>query len=152
MKPPPSNSIQGKNKRRPARVEPKRSPSRMSATKTSARQSDCWPRWPGPPQIERDTPIVPYAVATGVLAEAIVWLREELPRDWVVLLMERAEAIYASNARVRRQLRAPGNKGRDWLWTFTRHWVAALIREHRPTLYPRLPASYSVGHLLPQEH
>ena len=110
-----------------------------------------WPRWPGPARIEQETPLVPQAVATAVWEEASVWLGEELPRAWLIRLTERAEAVYASNPRVRRRLRGPGNGGRDWLWTFTRHWLAALIWKQRPALHSRLPASYSVGHGLPPE-
>lgn len=108
-----------------------------------------WPRWPGPARIEHDTPIVAHAVASGVWEEAGVWLGEELPRAWRVRLVERAEALYASNARVRRKLRGPGDAGRDWLWTFMRHWLAALIWRQRPDLHRRLPASFNVGHPLP---
>ncbi len=108
-----------------------------------------WPRWPGPARIEHDTPIVPHAVASAVWEEAGAWLGEELPREWRARLMERAEAVYTSNARVRRRLRSPGNGGRDWLWTFTRHWLAALLWHHRPDLHARLPDSFNVGHPLP---
>jgi hypothetical protein len=108
-----------------------------------------WPRWPGPARIEHDTPIVPHAIASAVWEEACAWLGEELPREWLARLTERAEAVYASNARVRRRLRGPGNGGRDWLWTFTRHWLAALIWHHRPDLRARLPDSFNVGHPLP---
>jgi hypothetical protein len=108
-----------------------------------------WPRWPKPPRIEHDTPLVPQAVASAVWAEASQWLGEELPQAWRVRLTQRAEAVYASNPRVRRRLQGPGNGGRDWLWAFTRHWLAALISKQRPALYARLPASYSVGQPLP---
>ena len=108
-----------------------------------------WPRWTSPARIEHDTPLVPRAVASGVWEEAGAWLGEDLPRAWLARLTERAEALYASNARVRRQLRGPGNGGRDWLWTFMRHWLAALIWRQRPDLHARLPASFNVGHPLP---
>ena len=108
-----------------------------------------WARWPGPARIEDDTPIVPHAIASAVWEEAGAWLGEELPREWRARLNERAEALYASNARVRRRLRGSGNGGRDWLWTFMRHWLTALIWQHRPDLHARLPAGFSVGHPLP---
>jgi hypothetical protein len=112
-----------------------------------------WPSaihgWAGPARIEQETPLVPRAVASGVWQEAVVWLGEELPRQWQARLTERAEALYASNARVRRQLRSPGNAGRDWLWAFMRHWLAALLWQHRPDLHARLPASFNVGRPLP---
>ena len=110
-----------------------------------------WPQWPEPLRIEQETPLVPRAVAEAVWEEASVWLGEELPRAWLIRLTDRAEAVYASNPRVRRKLRGPGNGGRDWLWAFTRHWLAALIWKHRPELHPRLPGSYCVGDALPQK-
>ena len=110
-----------------------------------------WPRWPGPARIEHDTPLVPQAVASAVWEEAGAWLGEELPREWLARLTERAEAVYASNARVRQRLRGPGNGGRDWLWTFTRHWLAALIWHHRPDLHARLPDAFNLGHPLPHK-
>jgi hypothetical protein len=108
-----------------------------------------WTDWSGPARIQQDTPIVPAAVALGVWEEASQWLGEELPRAWLVRLLGRAEAVYASNARFRRRLHAEGDNGRDWLWAFTRHWLAALIWQQRRELYARLPASYSAGHALP---
>jgi hypothetical protein len=99
--------------------------------------------------MELDTPIVPGAVAIAVLEEASVWLEEALPRHWARELCARARTVYACNERFRRKLRAPGASGRDLLWAFARHWLAALIQERRPHLHRRLPASYSVGHPLP---
>jgi hypothetical protein len=104
-----------------------------------------WPRWSEPARIEEDTLLVPGAVAAGVWEEAAAWLGEELPRDWLIRLTERAEAVYASNPRVRRRLRGNGDGGRDWLWTFMRHWLASLLRKERPDLFARLPASYANG-------
>ena len=110
-----------------------------------------WPRWPGPSRIEHDTPLVPQAVAVAVWEEASLWLGEPLPRRWIAQLTARANTAYGGNDRFRRLLRRHGNAGRDWLWAFTRHWLAALIRKHRPELHARLPGSYSVGHPLPQK-
>jgi hypothetical protein len=102
------------------------------------------------PRIEFDTPIVPRAVAMSVWEEASVWLHEELPREWVNELAIRANVIYGRNPHFRRLLRRRGHLGRDWLWAFTRHWLAALIWKYRPSLHARLPARYSVGGDLPQ--
>jgi hypothetical protein len=99
--------------------------------------------------IERDTPIVPGAVAKAVWHEASAWLDVELPREWIRRLAIRANVIYFHNPRFRRKIRGPGNTGRDWLWIFARHWLAAMIRRRSPQLYARLPASYSVGCDLP---
>ena len=108
-----------------------------------------WPRRSGPQRIARESPVVPQAVAAGVWEEVSVWLDEELPPEWRVRLMERAEAVYASNTRARRRLRGGGDAGRDWLWTFMRHWLASFLARHRPDLHARLPASFNVGRPLP---
>src|SRR5437773_2848981 len=100
-------------------------------------------------RIESDTPIVPRAVMEAVCEEAGVWLGQPLPRRWVPELTAYANTVYAHNPRFRRKVRAPGNRGRDYLWAFTRHWLAGLMWERRPQLHARLPNSYSVGHPLP---
>src|SRR5437867_345099 len=110
--------------------------------------------WAGlrrPARIETDTPIIPRAVAEAVWEEANVWLDEELSRQWVAELAERADVIYHHNARFRHLLRQPGNAGRDWLWAFTRHWLAGLIWRYRHDLYECLPRSYSAGRGLPNK-
>jgi hypothetical protein len=101
--------------------------------------------------IERDTSIVPDAVAKAVWHEASAWLDVELPREWIRRLAVRADVIYFHNPRFRRKIRGQDNTGRDWLWMFVRHWLAAMIRRRSPQLYARLPASYSAGCDLPDQ-
>ncbi|MEO8429119.1 MAG: hypothetical protein ABI651_18665 [Verrucomicrobiota bacterium] len=103
------------------------------------------------PQIELDTPIVPSAVMKAVCEEAGVWLGQPLPRRWISELTAHANTTYAHNARFRRNVRAKGDKGRDYLWAFVRHWLAGLLGKRRPQLHARLPVSYSIGHPLPQK-
>jgi len=100
-------------------------------------------------RIESDTPIVPRAIMEAVCEEAGVWLGQPLPRRWIRELTARANAVYARNPRFRRKVRASGDSGRDYLWAFTRHWLAGLLWERRPQSHTRLPNSYSVGHPLP---
>ena len=102
-----------------------------------------------PSAIELDTPIVPRAVAEAVLQEASAYLNEPLPRNWVNSLVVRSNAIYQRNPTFRRQISARGNSGRDRLWSFQRHWLAALIKDSHPHLFPRLPSDYQVGRALP---
>jgi hypothetical protein len=92
---------------------------------------------------------VPSAVAIAVWEEASVWLDAPLPRRWIGELIERADAVYRHSPRFRQLLRQPGNAGRDWLWSFTRHWLAGLLIKHRPALAARLPSGYKIGHPLP---
>ena len=101
------------------------------------------------PRIESDTPIVPRAVMEAVCEEAGVWLGRPLPRRWLRELTARANAVYARNPRFRRKVRAKGDSGRDYLWSFTRHWLAGLMWERRPQLQARLLNSYNVGQPLP---
>jgi len=101
------------------------------------------------PRIELDTPIVPSAIAAAVLEEAGVWLGQPLPRRWIRELTAYANTVYAHNPSFRRRVRGQANSGRDYLWAFTRHWLAGLMWERRPQLHARLPNSYCVGHPLP---
>ncbi len=100
-------------------------------------------------RIESNTAIVPRAVMEAVCEEAGVWLGQPLPRRWIRELTARANAVYARNPRFRRKVRAKGGRGRDYLWAFTRHWLAGLMCERRPQLQARLPNSYSDGQPLP---
>jgi len=99
--------------------------------------------------IEKETLLIPIAVANGVWREASTWLGEMLPREWIVDLAVRPEVIYAHNPQFRKLLRGRGNSGRDWLWAFARHWLSGLLFEHRPSLAARMPAGYQSGHPLP---
>lgn len=100
-------------------------------------------------RIRKDTPIVPRAVAEAVWEEACVWLHTELPRAWVRQLAVKAELTYSRNGAFQKRLQQQGDAGRDWLWAFTRHWLAAMIRKHRQDLHSRLPAEYNIGANLP---
>ncbi len=82
-------------------------------------------------------------------SEAGVFLGEALPQDWARRLVTKADTVYQHNERFRRMMRASGTAGRDWLWVFMRHWLAARLYKHRPDLYARLPASYAKGEPLP---
>jgi hypothetical protein len=104
---------------------------------------------PQGPFIADDTSLVPDIVARGVWEEACAYLNVDLPREWMGRLTRRAELIYQRNARVRARLRGRGNSGRDWLWTFMRHWLTALLHWHQPLLFNRLPADFSRGCQLP---
>ena len=107
------------------------------------------PAQPRIPRIELDTPIVPRAVMELVCEEAGLWLGQPLPRRWIRELTARANTIYAHNPLFRRKIRGQGNSGRDYLWTFARHWLSGLISEHHPHAYPHLPASFNIGQPLP---
>lgn len=95
--------------------------------------------------ISTATPIIPPAIALAVLEEASAWLDTPLPQHWIGKLAERAETVYARNARFRQLINGRGNVGRDWLWAFTRHWLSGLLAKHRPDLAARLPSHFKIG-------
>lgn len=101
------------------------------------------------PQIESDTPIVPRAIMEAICEEAAVWLGQPLPRRWIRELTAHANTVYAHNARFRQSVRARGDKGRDYLWAFVRHWLAGLLWERRRHIHACLPAAYNCGDALP---
>ena len=101
-------------------------------------------------RIDETTPIIPRAIAEGVCEEAGVWLQQPLPRRWVRELVAHANTVFARNAQFRRKVCGQGNAGRDWLWMFMRHWLAALLKNRRPQGFARLPAGYPAGGDLPQ--
>lgn len=107
-------------------------------------------RQPRGVRIDGDTSIIPRAVAEGVCEEVQVWLQAALPRRWVGELVGRANTVYAHNEQFRRRIRGAGEQGRDYLWMFMRHWLAALLYERRPALLARLPVAYQSGKALPR--
>jgi hypothetical protein len=98
-----------------------------------------------PINLYRSTPLVPQAVAGSVMEEASTWLGTDLPKEWTVALANKAVVLYASHRRFRCLVSQSGDRGREWLWAFMRHWLSALVYRYNPGLYNRLPASYSAG-------
>ena len=100
--------------------------------------------------LQRESALAPVAVAHGVCAEAGVFLGAELPAGWAELLVEKAAIVSAHNPRFRSLLRQHGERGRDWLWAFMRHWLAALLKQQRPAFFSRLPEDFCRGRELPK--
>ena len=100
--------------------------------------------------LQRESALAPVAVAHGVCAEAGVFLGAELPAGWAELLVEKAAIVSAHNPRFRGLLRQHGERGRDWLWAFMRHWLAALLKQQRPAFFSRLPEDFCRGRELPK--
>ena len=117
----------------------KSSASATGATKTLR------PRVARRPQLERDTPIVAIAAARQVVEEASLWLGVPLHARHAAALAFRARVTYAHSPSFRTKLRRPGDAGRDTLYVFMRHWLAARHTETSPALFARLPADYAWG-------
>lgn len=95
--------------------------------------------------IDSDTPILPFIVADGVVSQLAAYLGQELPAGYAERLTVEADRIYAANPRFRKTIRADGNKGRDALYAFMRHWLSACIAKDDPALFRRLPTGFTTG-------
>lgn len=98
-----------------------------------------------PPRIEDF--IDPLWVAESVIVEVdcrvpLDMTRAEL-RALADKLADRATKIYACDENFRRRLR--GNVGRDLLFAFMRHWLAADLKGARPNAFAQLPESFRSG-------
>ena len=96
-----------------------------------------------------DTGLLPYAVADGVLEEVERYTGDSIAfkRTLAETLGEKAETVYKLNAQFHRMIK--GAAGRDQLWAFMRHWVAAELRRTQPQIGRKLPASFANGAELP---
>lgn len=104
---------------------------------------------PRAPQLERETSLVPIAAARTVVEEASLWLGVTLPDRYATWLAHRARRVYVHCPTFRAGLRRPGDAGRDRLYLFLRHWLAARLYTERFDLYVRLPRDYAAGADLP---
>ena len=101
------------------------------------------------PQLEHRTPLVAIAAAWQVIEETSLWLGAPLPTRYAHGLAHRACRVFAHSASFREKLCRPGNAGRDLLYVFMRHWLAARLQAERPHLFGRLPSEFRVGAPLP---
>ena len=77
--------------------------------------------------------------------EAGAWLDTELPTEWAVWLDERAERCYAKSAHFHKLLHGAGDRGRDALYRFMRHWLASRMKRERLALFRRMPRGFAMG-------
>lgn len=133
-----------------ARVTPQRSVPTAPVTRREARAIEEMgiPLRAG---IERDTLLMPWVIADSVLGEASRFLNAELPEEWADWLDQRAERCYARREHFRRLIRQKENAGRDYLYLFFRHWLAAKIKRERRGLYRKLPRDFGLGKRLPAQ-
>lgn len=109
--------------------------------------------WRGslPTALERDTLLWPEVIAESVVAEASRYLRAELPADFAPRLAAKAYHLYPRHRFFHKVLNRPGNRGRDNLYVFMRHWTAGWLKRERYGLFKRLPWEYSLGRALPAQ-
>ena len=128
-------------------------PAKHKASKQPARQ----PRPRPIKNIEDETPIMPWIVADTVIEEVVYhvlgdthaslgeWLYNRRD-DFSENLSAKANQIYRHNERFRKQIKARGNAGRDQLYVWMRHWLAAELKDAMPDIYQILPRDFVMGH------
>jgi len=107
-------------------------------------------RRPRRPQLETATPLVAIAVARQVLEEASLFLGVPLPARYAAGLAFRAKITFAHSPTFRRGFCHRADAGRERLYVFMRHWLAARLHREQPALFRRLPAGFCSGEPLPR--
>ncbi|MEI6083091.1 MAG: hypothetical protein WCS70_02190 [Verrucomicrobiota bacterium] len=93
--------------------------------------------------------LCPEAIADSVAAEASRYLGVELPADFPARLAAKAYYLYPRHRHFHAVLNRPGNRGRDNLYVYMRHWTAGWLKRERFALYKKLPWEYALGRRLP---
>lgn len=102
-----------------------------------------------PTALERDTLLMPDAIAESVVQEAERFLKTDLPADFAERLAAKAHHLYPRHQHFHKVLNGPGNRGRDSLYMYMRHWTCGWLRRERPALHKLLPQDYALGKRLP---
>ena len=102
-----------------------------------------------PTQLERDTLLMPDAIAESVVQEVERYLNARLPEGFADRLAARAHHLYPRHRHFRQTLQRPGNNGRQNLFMFMRHWTCGWLKRERSPLFKKLPWSYGQGLPLP---
>jgi hypothetical protein len=91
------------------------------------------------------------ALLVDVIADCVVREAEDIFRHpfpppvreaFCAHMEKRAEHVYARNQGWAKKIRGRGNRGRDTLYVFMRHWLAAEIRATYPGLADREPIKF----------
>jgi hypothetical protein len=102
-----------------------------------------------PSPLERDTLLMPDAIAESVVSEASRFLNADLPENFAERLAKKAHYLYGRHKHFHEALNRRGNGGRDSLYMYMRHWTCSWLKRERYALYKRLPWSYALGKRLP---
>lgn len=92
---------------------------------------------------------MPDAIAASVVQEAERFLKARLPDNFAERLAAKAHHLYPRHKHFHKMLNRPGNRGRDNLCMYMRHWSAGWLKRERSALYKTLPWSYAQGQRLP---
>ena len=102
-----------------------------------------------PTQLERDTLLTPEWIAESVVQEVERFLKAELPENFTERLAAKVHHLYPRHKHFHKSLNRPGNRGRENLLMFMRHWTAGWLKRERSALYKKLPWSFGNGQRLP---
>jgi len=130
------------NGRAAARQEPR-------PTKINHRQEFRAWRASLPTALERDTLLMPDAIAASVVQEAERFLKADLPDNFAERLAAKAHHLYPHHRHFKKMLNRPGNFGRLNLYVYMRHWTAGWLKREHYALYKQFPWSYAQGRPLP---
>jgi hypothetical protein len=102
-----------------------------------------------PTQLERDTLLTPEWIAESVVQEVERFLKAELPENFAERLAAKAYHLYPRHKHFHKGLNRPGNRGRENLLMFMRHWTAGWLKLECNPLHKKLPYSFGMGQRLP---
>jgi hypothetical protein len=102
-----------------------------------------------PTAFERETMLTPEWVAESVVSEVERFLKAELPENFAERLAAKAHHLYPRHKHFHKGMNRPGNRGRENLLMFMRHWTAGWLKRARSPLYKKLPWSFGNGQRLP---
>ncbi len=92
---------------------------------------------------------MPDVIAETVVQEVERFLKADLPASFAGRLAAKAHYLYLRHKHFHKCLNRPGNRGREDLLMFMRHWTAAWLKCERYALYKKLPWSFALGQRLP---
>ena len=117
MKSRPKKSPSSKATRKSAGPSCRAAQTSRSSRPTTALRSQflAW-RTSLPTEIERDTLLMPEAIAESVVQEAERFLMADLPGDFAARLTANAHYLYPRHKHFYKVLNLPGNRGRDSLY------------------------------------
>ena len=144
----PSSKTRPK-KRTPATARRTRVP-RTAGTDAAASHRRAFRTWQAslPGGLERDTLLMPDAIAESVVQEVEAFLGTTLADDFAGRLAAKAHRLYPRHRHFHKMLNRPGNSGRDNLYAYMRHWTAGWLKRERSALYKKLPWEFGQGRRL----
>ena len=132
--------------RKPRRISRLAEPSKSDrAAKAALRREFREWRASLPTALERDTLLWPEVIARSVVREAEYFLETGLPPGYAERLAAKAHHLYPRHRHFHKMLNRPGNRGRDNLYVYMRHWTCSWLKRERYALYKKLPWSFALG-------